>query len=209
MSLFYKVAYWGGFKPWEHMAMLPIADQISSLFDREERERQPSYGPVLDLGCGSGICSVKLAARGWEVTGVDIVPKALRIARKRALEAGVEVRLIEGDVTALRAVGVGSGFQLVLDFGVVHGLTQTQREAAGREVSAVTAAKATLLMLAWAPARRGLLPRREPSRHSGRLPRMEGDRRGSRQCVRGARIRAESKSALLPTPSRMTGTLPI
>ena len=62
-------------------------------------------------------------------------------------------------MTALRAVGVGSGFQLVLDFGVVHGLTQTQREAVGREVSAVTAAKATLLMLAWAPAPRGPLPR--------------------------------------------------
>ena len=91
MSLFYKFAYWGGFKPWEHMTLLPIADQISSLFDREERERQPPYGPVLDLGCGSGIWSVKLAARGWEVTGVDIVPKALRIARKRAREASVEV----------------------------------------------------------------------------------------------------------------------
>jgi SAM-dependent methyltransferase len=159
MSLFYKVAYWVGFKPWEHMTTLPIADQISALFDREERERQPPYGPALDLGCGSGIWSVKLAARGWEVTGVDIVPKALRTARERAREAGVEVRLIEGDVTALRAVGVGSGFQLVLDFGVVHGLTQAQRGAVGREVSAVAAAKATLLVLAWAPGPRGPLPR--------------------------------------------------
>lgn len=58
----------------------------------------------------------KLAARGWEVTGVDLIPKALRRARERAREAGVELRLIEGDVTALGSADVGSGFQLLLDF---------------------------------------------------------------------------------------------
>jgi hypothetical protein len=62
-------------------------------------------------------------------------------------------------VTALRATGVGSGFRLVLDFGTVHGLTRAQREAVGREVSAVAAADAALLMYAAAPGRRGPLPR--------------------------------------------------
>ena len=69
------------------------------------------------------------------------------------------MRLVEGDITALRAVGVGSDFRFVWDFGTVHGLTQTQREAVGREVSAVTADDATMLMYAWAPGRRGPLPR--------------------------------------------------
>ena len=62
-------------------------------------------------------------------------------------------------MTALRATGVGSGFRLVLDFGTVHGLTRVQREAVGREVSAVAATEATLLMYAAAPGRRGPLPR--------------------------------------------------
>ncbi len=139
--------------------MLPVAEQVSAMFDREESGRQPPYGPALDLGCGTGIWSVHLAERGWDVTGVEIVPKALRAARERAQTAGVEVRLVQGDVTALQAVGVGSGFRLVLDFGTVHGLTQAQREAVGREVSAVAAADATLLMYAFAPGRRGPLPR--------------------------------------------------
>ena len=77
MSMFYKVAYWIGFTHWEEMPTLPIAEQISSLFDREERERQPPYGAALDLGCGSGIWTVKLAVRRWHVTGIEIVPKAL------------------------------------------------------------------------------------------------------------------------------------
>src|SRR5262245_26859187 len=158
MSLFYKITHWSGFKPWEKMAVLPIADQISSLFDREEREYQPPYGLALDLGCGSGIWSVKLAARGWDVTGIDIVPSALHLAHKRAMNAGVKISFIHGDVTTLRDYGVGQGFRFVLDFGAIHGLTPAQREAVGREVSAVAAAKATLLILAWSPGRRGPLP---------------------------------------------------
>ena len=94
------------------------------------------------------------------MTGVDFVPKALRRARERAREAGVEVRLIHGDVTNLRETGVGSGFPLLLDFGLFHDeLTDEQRQAMGREVTAVAALGATLLMMAWAPGRRGPLPR--------------------------------------------------
>ena len=72
---------------------------ISSLARR--RGDEAPYGTALDLGCGSGIWAVELARRGWQVTGVDFVPKALRRARARAKEAGVELRLLEGDVTSL------------------------------------------------------------------------------------------------------------
>ena len=129
------------------------------MFDREESERQPPYGPALDLGCGTGMQAVELARRGWQVTGVEIVSKALCAARKRVREAGVEVRLVLGDVTALRAAALGTGFRFVLDFGCFHGLTDAQHAAMGREVPSVTAPEATMLMIAWAPGRRGPLPR--------------------------------------------------
>ena len=69
------------------------------------------------------------------------------------------MRLVHGDVTALRAAGVGSGFRLVLDTGTFHGLNRAQCEAMGREVDAVTADDATVLLLAWEPKHRGPLPR--------------------------------------------------
>jgi SAM-dependent methyltransferase len=161
MTLFYRVAYRGGFTPWEDGAVQgPAAEQISGLFDREEIGRQPPYGPALDLGCGAGIWSIKLAARGWQVTGVDIVPEALRRAREHAQRADVQVRFVEGDVTGLRAADVGgSGFRFLLDFECFNGLNDAQREAMGREVSAVADDDATLLMLTWAPRRRWPLPR--------------------------------------------------
>jgi hypothetical protein len=74
-------------------------------------------------------------------------------------EAGVEMRLVHGDVTSLRSAGVRSGFRLVLDTGTFHGLSDAQREAMGREVSAVTAPDATLVLDCFAPKRRGPLPR--------------------------------------------------
>ena len=93
------------------------------------------------------------------VTGVDIVPKAVRTARKRAREAGVEIRFVEGNVTKLTAAGIGSGFQLILDFGVVHGLQPEEVRAVSREVTAVASENATLLMYVFSPGRRGPLPR--------------------------------------------------
>ena len=160
MSVFYQIAYRIGFMPWEEAAThRTVAEHIARLLDREEHERQPPLGAALDLGCGTGAWTIELARRGWVATGVDLVPTAIAKARKRAAVAGARVRLIEGDLTALRAAGVGEGFRFFLDFGAIHGLTPAQRLAAGREITAVASPDATMLMLAWAPGRRGLLPR--------------------------------------------------
>jgi SAM-dependent methyltransferase len=161
MGFAYRLLYAVGYTPWEQPARLPaVQRRISDLFEREEEGREPPHGQALDLGCGSGIWGVELARRGWQVTGVDFVPKALRRARERARQAGVEMRFVEADVTKLRASGIRSGFQLLVDFFLFHDeLTDEQRRAMGREVTAIAAPGATLLMTAWAPGRRGPLPR--------------------------------------------------
>ena len=78
-----------------------FAGKLLELVAREEDGREPPYGRALDLGTGSGVWGVQLAKRGWDVTGLDMVEKALRRARDRVEEAGVEMRLVHGDVTAL------------------------------------------------------------------------------------------------------------
>jgi cyclopropane fatty-acyl-phospholipid synthase-like methyltransferase len=156
----YEFAYRIGFDPWEDLAEHPpFADKLLELVAREEDGRERPYGPALDLGTGSAVWGVRLAKRGWDVTGVDMVEKALHRARERVDEAGVEMRLVRGDVTALRQADVGAGYRLVLDTGTFHGLTDAQREAMGREVSAICADDATVLLDCFAPRRRGPLPR--------------------------------------------------
>ncbi|MFD6292611.1 class I SAM-dependent methyltransferase [Streptomyces sp. NPDC060205] len=54
---------------------------------------------VLDIGCGTGVFALLLAARGIEVVGVDPARASLDVAR--AKPGGERVRWIHGDATAL------------------------------------------------------------------------------------------------------------
>lgn len=160
MGVPYKLFYRLGFHPWEDLAEHPpFAGKLAELFDREEAGREPPFGHALDLGCGSAVWGVKLAERGWQVTGVDLVEKSLERGRERVQEAGVEMRLVQGDVTDLRGAGIGDGYRLVLDTGTFHGLDTDQRAAMGREISSVAADDATVILDVFAPRRRGPLPR--------------------------------------------------
>ena len=158
MHLFYRIAYAVGFTPWEADERRQAA-RVAAWFAREEADRTPPLGRALDLGCGTGTQAVALAARGWEVTAIDREARALVRARARAAAAGARVRFLEGDVTALRAAGVEGPLEFVLDFGCFHGLSDTDRSAVGRELSALAAPRATLLLVAFAPGFRGPLPR--------------------------------------------------
>jgi SAM-dependent methyltransferase len=155
----YRLAYAIGFHPWEDLAEHPpFADKLIELVAREENGSGP-HGAALDVGTGSGVWAVRLAERGWQVTGIDFVGKALRRAAERARERGADVRLIEGDATALEAAGVGAGYRLILDTGTFHGLTAQGRAAMGHGVGEIAAADATVILDCFAPRRRGPLPR--------------------------------------------------
>ena len=80
-------------------------------------------GRALDLGCGTGTNAITLAQHGWQVIGIDFIPRAIRRARGKALAAGVTVDFRQGDVTDLRSID--GPFDLVLDIGCYHGLQPT------------------------------------------------------------------------------------
>ncbi len=57
---------------------------------------------VVDVGCGGGILSEAMAAKGASVTGIDLGEKALGVARLHKLESGaaVEYRLASAEALA-------------------------------------------------------------------------------------------------------------
>ncbi|CAG0970778.1 partial 2-polyprenyl-6-hydroxyphenyl methylase / 3-demethylubiquinone-9 3-methyltransferase, partial [Anaerolineae bacterium] len=67
-----------------------------------EREAGLNGKRVLDVGCGGGILSESMAARGAQVTGIDLGEKALKVAQLHQLESGanVEYRLIAVEALA-------------------------------------------------------------------------------------------------------------
>ena len=58
-------------------------------FVEKVADRTP--GTALDVACGEGADAIWLAARGWQVTAVDVSPVALRRAAQHADAAGADV----------------------------------------------------------------------------------------------------------------------
>ena len=58
---------------------------------------------VLDVGCGGGLLSEAMAQAGARVTGIDLAPNLLKVARLHGLESGVKVDYREITVEALAA----------------------------------------------------------------------------------------------------------
>ena len=73
---------------------------------------------VLDLGCGPGRHAIPLAARGLQVTGVDLSRVLLEQAEQRASEAGVAVEWLRAD---MRQFSRPAAFDLVISMWTSFG----------------------------------------------------------------------------------------
>jgi SAM-dependent methyltransferase len=75
-------------------------------------------GPVLDVGCGTGEHVLMAAEAGFDATGIDIAPTAIRLAEAKARERAVTARFFVGDACQLDTLG--ETFETVLDCGLFH-----------------------------------------------------------------------------------------
>ncbi len=142
-SLVYRALYLARLRIWERQ--VPPSDLVELV----EGPYALAHGRALDLGCGTGTDSIYLAGHGWDVTGVDMVPEALAIARRNATAKCIRANFVQGDVTRLRDVVQGA-FDLVLDFGCFHTLPPDQRPGYVDCVSAVAVPGATFLLYGFA-----------------------------------------------------------
>lgn len=72
---------------------------------------------VLEIGCGTGTNAVELARRGFQVTAVDIVARAIKTARDKARAAKVTVDFRAADVLQ---DDLGGPYDILFDRGVYH-----------------------------------------------------------------------------------------
>ena len=87
-------------------------------------------GRAIDLGCGTGTNVITLTEHGWQVSGVDFVPRAIKIARRKIKAAKIDADLHVGDVTKLRQIQ--SKFDLALDMGCFHNLEKKKGDYLNR-----------------------------------------------------------------------------
>lgn len=92
-----------------------VSQVLSSLLTRYGKSR----GLLLDLACGTGSVSVRLAKKGYEVIGVDLSPEMLSEAQNKAYSAGQNILFLCQDMTALDLYGTVDAAVCTLD-GLCH-----------------------------------------------------------------------------------------
>jgi SAM-dependent methyltransferase len=74
-------------------------DVLERIF-REYAEKP--IASILDLGCGTGNYALRLAQRGYEVSGVDLSESMLEVARKKMENAQVSIQFFHSDIGSIQ-----------------------------------------------------------------------------------------------------------
>lgn len=100
-------------------------DRECDLIERAFIAHGDSVRTVLDLGCGTGNHALRLAAHGYAVTGVDVSPQMLGVARAKADAARADVCFVAGDA---RYVDAGGTYDAALMMFAVLGYQHTNAD---------------------------------------------------------------------------------
>jgi cyclopropane fatty-acyl-phospholipid synthase-like methyltransferase len=98
----------------------------------EDGEIKP--GIALDIGCGRGENAIMLAMNDCVVTGIDLSEIAVSDAKFKAVERRVNVNFVVGDVIRLDELFKESEFDVIIDSGLFHTMTDEDRPIFARQV---------------------------------------------------------------------------
>jgi cyclopropane fatty-acyl-phospholipid synthase-like methyltransferase len=74
---------------------------------------------AVDLGCGAGNYAVWMTSQGFEMTGIDISPRAIALAEETARARGLACRFLAADLMGVLPELAGS-FDFAYDWEVLH-----------------------------------------------------------------------------------------
>jgi SAM-dependent methyltransferase len=135
-----------GYTPWERADREPWACSVAQRLDLEDAERSRPLRRALDVGCGRGQYVPELVRRGWEVVGIDCIPRAIEAAQRQGITGAT---FLVGDVTDLPLAGLGT-FEFFFDIGCFQHLDAERRQVAGRGITSLADPGATMLLMVFA-----------------------------------------------------------
>lgn len=124
----------------EHKLGLPIEyQQLPQFFDahniNEDTEdknaliekllKEQGIKTVLDMTCGTGSQVLYLAQHGYQITGSDLCPDLIKIARNKAMEMKLDVQFLEGD---MRNINMGRFDAVITIFSAIGHVSRSDFE---------------------------------------------------------------------------------
>ena len=76
----------------------------------------------LDIGCGGGLLSERIARLGASVTGIDITKSSIKVAKIHALNSGLNINYINTDVSSFIKKNSPKTFDLIIASEVIEHL---------------------------------------------------------------------------------------
>jgi ubiquinone/menaquinone biosynthesis C-methylase UbiE len=125
-----------------------VADSIHDMHVALVEALDPQPGErVLDVGCGAGNVAALAAGAGARVTGIDLSPRLVEVAKARAEAGGLDIEYRVGDAENLD-VEDGSFDKVVSSVAMIFA---PDHDAAARELTRVTTQGGRLVFSAWTP----------------------------------------------------------
>ena len=96
------------------MDNVPYEEWAEYLY-RQFRKYQITDGLLLDLGCGTGSMTEQMAARGYDMIGVDLSEEMLEVALEKKYESGHDILYLQQDMREFELYGTVRGIYSVCD----------------------------------------------------------------------------------------------
>jgi ubiquinone/menaquinone biosynthesis C-methylase UbiE len=133
---------------WSAGAFEEVADSIGDMHVALIEALDPQPGErLLDVGCGAGNVAELAAGAGARVTGIDLSPRLVEVARARATAGGYDIEYRVGDAENLD-VEDASFDKVVSSVAMIFA---PDHEAAAHELARATRSGGRLAFSAWTP----------------------------------------------------------
>ncbi len=97
-------------------------NRIVSKYTKSKKKSTLNNLKCLDIGCGGGLLSERIARLGASVTGIDITKNSIEIAKIHALNSGLNINYINTDISSFIKNNPSKKFDIVIASEVIEHL---------------------------------------------------------------------------------------